>query len=105
MGTAYFVYRPRTISELRKPHLLNQERKYEVVAEKALSTIEYENFITDMLADRQFIEDAAPKCSSGDVMKCLLVRRRGEADGILVVANYPQAPVFVQWAAYISAKQ
>ena len=102
MRTAYFVYKPRTIDELKIPHLASQEKKYEVVAEKLLSKIDYENFITDMLADRQFIEESAPKCRNADVMKCLLVRGRGEEGGILVVANFPQAPVFVQWAAYIS---
>lgn len=66
MDTAYFVKHPRTIYDLQKPHLLNQERPYQIVSRVTLAAIDYENFITDMVADRQYIEDASPLCAAGD---------------------------------------
>ena len=55
MKTAYFIKYPRVIDDLKKPHLINQERPYEIVEQLVLAEIDYENFITDMRADRQFI--------------------------------------------------
>ena len=40
-----------------RPHPIEKERPYRIVTEIQLPAIDYENFITDMLADRQFIED------------------------------------------------
>ena len=99
MKTAYFIKYPRVIDDLKKPHLINQERPYEIVEQLVLAEIDYENFITDMRADRQFIEDAAEFCAEGDVIKCLYVRRRNKADGILVV---PENKSYVKWAAYLT---
>ena len=62
-----------------------------------LAKIDYENFITDMLADRQFIEDHAALCAKGEVWRCILVQQRGHADGVLVM---PEDGCFVGWAAY-----
>lgn len=101
MNRAYFVKRPRTIEDLCKPHLMNNERPYEVVKEITLAAIDYENFITDMEADRQFMEDNAALCAGGEPMKCLLVRQRGKRDCILVV---PEDESFVKWAAYVPAE-
>ena len=94
---AYFEESPRTIRDLMQPHLIEQERPFEIIQTVELSRIDYENFITDMKADRQFIEDHAFLCSRGEVWKCILVRRRGGASGILVM---PRAGCFVGWAAY-----
>ena len=85
MNKAYFVKCPRVIEDLRKPHLIGDERTYEIVKEITLAAIDYENFITDMRADRQFLEENAGLCSEGKPMKCLLVRRRGKRGGVLVV--------------------
>ena len=57
--TAYFYFRPRTVRDLRRPHLLESETEYEIVKTITLSGIDYENFSEDLLADRQFIEDNA----------------------------------------------
>ena len=54
-GNAYFVREPYYISELMRPHLIERERPYEIVATVTLAKIDYENFTTDMLADRQFM--------------------------------------------------
>ena len=96
-GYAYFVERPRRIDDLMVPHLIEQERPYRIVTEIQLPAIDYENFITDMLADRQFIEDHGLRCKKGEIWDCLLVRRRGQPDGVLVM---PEAECFIGWAAY-----
>ena len=51
-GYAYFVERPRRIEDLTVPHLVEKERPFRIVTEVQLPAIDYENFITDMLADR-----------------------------------------------------
>ena len=96
-GYAYFVERPRGIEDLMAPHLIERERPYRSVTEIQLPTIGYENFITDILADRQFIEDHGRRCKKGEVWDCLLIRRRGQSNGVLVM---PKEGCFVGWAAY-----
>ena len=93
---AFFVERPHTIEDLMQPHLLAHERKYRIVKTIELGKIDYENFVTDMLADRQFIEDNAGLCSRGEVWQCLLIRQRRCSDGILVM---PEGGCYVGWAA------
>ncbi len=78
-------------------HLTDAERPYRVVAEVVLSAMDYENFVTDMMVDRQFIEDFGQACRRGDIWDCLFVHRRGRADGVLVI---PEDGCFVGWAAY-----
>ena len=94
---AYFVERPRVIEDLIQPHLFEQEREYRIVKTIELGKMDYENFITDMLADRQFIEDNAGLCSQGEVWQCLLIRQRECCDGILAM---PEGGCYVGWAAY-----
>ena len=96
-GNAYFVRSPRRIEDLQELHLVEKERPFEIVKTVKLVKIDYENFITDMLADRQFIENHAVLCSKGAVWRCLLVQQRGHTDGVLVM---PEAGCFVGWAAY-----
>ena len=96
-GYAYFVERPRRIDDLLLPHLVEAERPYRIVGKVQLSAIDCKNFITDMLADRQFIENHGRRCKKGEVWDCLLVRRRGQPDGVLVM---PEAECFVGWAAF-----
>ena len=93
---AFFVERPRTIGDLMQPHLYKHEREYQIVKTIELGKIDYENFITDMLVDRQFIEDSAALCSQGGVWKCLLIRQHGCSDGILVM---PEGGCYVGGAA------
>ena len=99
-GMAYFVKAPHRIEDLRAPHLVDEERAYMVVKQVKLAKIDYENFITDMLADRQFIEDNAELCGKGGVWRCLLVQKRGRRDGILVL---PEDGCFVGYAAYLAS--
>lgn len=87
-GYAYFVERPRTIDDLRQPHPIETERKFEVVKEIALAGMDYTNFITDMVADRQFLEDNAKLCSKdAEIIQCLLIKHKRKGEGILVVPN------------------
>ena len=84
-GIAFFIERPRRIDELICPQ--NQERQeYEVVKTIRLAKIDYDNFVTDMAADRQFLEDNAALCGfRGNVVRCLRVIGRGNGMRILVV--------------------
>jgi len=85
MNHAYFVFFPRRLSDLRRPHALGEERPYEITARVTLSGFDFENFTEDLLADRAFLEKHAPLCGTGNVFRCLLVTRRGGRDGVLVV--------------------
>ena len=98
-GFAYFVERPRRLEDLLRPHLIEWERPYRIVTAVQLPEIGFENFVTDMLADRKFIEDYGKRCKVGDVWACLLVQQRGHTDGVLVL---PEQGCFVSWAAYVS---
>ena len=98
MDTAYFVQRPETVFDLIRPHPLELERPYEITKTVALSAMAYENFATDMLAERLFLVDSSPlHDGSGAVWRCLLVKRRGGRSGILVL---PEHGGHVGWAAY-----
>ena len=96
-GYAFFVESPRIIENLLAPHPIEQETQYEIVKTVKLAKIDYENFITDMIADRQFIEDNASLCSRGEIWHCILVQQRGCTDGVLVVSA---DGCYVGWAAY-----
>ena len=96
-GYAYFVERPRRIEDLMVPHLVEKEQPYRIVTSVQLTAIDYENFITDMLADRQFLSDYGKRCKKGEIWECLFVCRRGQAHGVLVM---PEGGCFVGWAAY-----
>ena len=98
---AYFVRTPRTVRDLRRSHLPEQERDCEIAKTIVLSHIAYENFEEDLTVKRQFIEDNASRCSEGEVWKCLFVHERGHSDGILVM---PEEAAFVKWAAYWEAR-
>ena len=97
-GSACFVQHPRTIGDLMRTHLIAHEQQYEIIKSVVLGKMDYENFITDILPDRQFIEDSAALCSQGEVWKCLLIRQRGCSDRVLVM---PENGCFVGWAARI----
>ncbi len=97
-GQAYFVNNPRRIEDLIIPHDVNAEQEYEIAATVNLGAMDYQNFITDMRADRQFIEDYYKHCcGAGDKLKCLLVRRHGKRDGVLIV---PKDRCYIKCAAY-----
>lgn len=102
MHTADFVKYPRNMEQLRQPHDIRTQKTYEIVKTITLAPIDYENFVTDLLADRQFLEDNAHLCAEGDPMRCLFVCRGNCACGILVVPDATNAPDHVKYAAYLS---
>jgi len=97
-GTAYFVREPRVVEDLMRPHLLTDETPYEVVKNVTLGAMDYENFTTDLVADRPFIEENAALCGRGEAWRVLLVQRRGCTGGVLVL---PEDKAYVGWAAYL----
>lgn len=100
-GYAFFVRRPRRIEELICPHPLEAEREYAIVKAVTLKKIDFENFITDMLADRSFLRENAALCSSGAVIRCIRITCKGVPEAILAV---PDA-AWVELAAVVSASQ
>ena len=95
-GTAYFARRPRRADELMQPHLLEEEREYRVVQTVLLPDMDYDNFVTDLLADREFLEPFAGLCSRGEVWDCLRVALEDGTESILVM---PEDGCYVGWAA------
>lgn len=100
MGRAYFVQHPSRVEDLRRPHLLTDRASYTVVKIVTLPRIDYENFITDMTVEREFLEKSARLCRPrrNGPFRGILVRQRGQSDGVVVL---PDPAGFVLWAAYI----
>ena len=96
-GRAWFVRRPRDLEALRVLHPLDGERSFRVAAELFLEELDFQNFITDLAADRPFLERYAPLCACGEEPLCLLVRCAGDRNGILAV---PDQDGFAEWAAW-----
>ena len=100
-GRAWFVRRPRDLEALRALHPLDGERPYRVAAELFLEEMDFRNFLTDLYADRDFLERYAFLCAAGDEPVCLLVRCEGDRNGILTV---PGKDGFIEWAAWTAAE-
>ena len=96
-NSALFLHFPRRVSDLRRPHLIDWEQPYTIVHRVFLTAIDYENFISDMTVQRDYLREAEALCTAGPVVRCILVRRKGRRDGILVV---PERDGGVAWAAY-----
>lgn len=94
---AYFVIHPRNVEEVKNP-VASVLLSYRVVRKISLSRIEFQNFYTDFLVDRFFIENNAVLCIHQIPMDCILVVCRGYSWGILVV---PENGGFVGMAALI----
>lgn len=98
--TAYFVKLPFRLEDLKRPHLISDEKSYVVEKTITLAVIDYENFVTDMTVERWFIEENRSQCrvDANGLWHCLLVRRRSSLDGVLVMSDGRDYPL---WAAYI----
>ena len=88
---------PRRIEDLRCPHILEKEKPYKICARVKLGTLDYENFLNDMLADRKFIEDNFSACAAAPE-GCILVQQAGSDDGVLLI---PEHGSYVKMAAYL----
>ena len=83
--TAYFIRRPRRIEELRAEEN-GQRHPYRIVSSLRLGGMDYENFVTDLLADRAFLENV-PGCGEvGPLVRFLCVTCRGR-DSVLVLPD------------------
>ena len=101
--TAYFVRRPSNIYDLRRPHLMSDERPYAIEKHIRLPVVDYVNFITDLQADRPFIEENRHLCRIDEkgLWRCLLVTQQENslAGGVLVMSEgevYPKYCAFVR---------
>ena len=91
---AYFVFRPRIVADLSLKKTGGKWLEYRIVKTICLTGIDYENFATDLLADRQFIEDHFTLCTEpGD---CLLFTGKRREPELLVI---PWHKCFVRYAA------
>ncbi len=81
--TAYFLRRPRRIEELRD-FGIGMLRPYRIVSTVCLGGMDYENFVTDLLADRAFLEDVPGCGEDGKVLCCLRVSCPGREDILIV---------------------
>lgn len=97
-GTAFFVDDPRSWEDLLRPHLIEQEKPFEIARTITLKCIDFENFITDMLVSRDYLEDPDGRCSRAQVWRCFFVHQRGHTEGVLVV---PDREGFADWAAWL----
>ena len=69
---AHFVSRPRNVDEVKNP-AMSVLLPYRVVRTVSLSRIDFQNFSTDILVDRDFIENSASLCSGKIPQDCILV--------------------------------
>lgn len=97
--TAYFVRNAHRLEDLQSIHLLDAEKPYEIIKTVQLSKIDYENFSTDLLADRAFLDGFSESKQSEAALLCIFVHQQGKKDGILAV---PTADGHVGLAAYIN---
>lgn len=86
---AFFVEHPHKIDELMKPHDVKDEKQFEVVKQIVLSHMDYENFVTDMLVQRDYLEENAALCvDGGEYVRCLLITGSGYETGVLVIPDH-----------------
>lgn len=94
---AFFVIRPREINDLFTPHPVEREQDFYVKKRIVLKPYEYENFITDLLVERDYINKSDISCTNrGDILECLLVTKPNTDEGVLVV---PDDNGFIKLAA------
>lgn len=93
---APFVMHPRTIGDLLQP--IAEEHHFKIAEVVVLQALDYENFITDMLADRPFLNSNLFGLIDGDTWYCVFVMQSGSRDGVLVLPEGDH----VEYAAYLS---
>ena len=84
--TATWVSTPARLEDILQPDN-GENRQYAVTKAIRLAWDDYENFVTDFLVKRDFIEENAGLCKVDEhgVWHCLLVLHRGHTDGVLVM--------------------
>ena len=104
MSSAYFVKHPKTYKDLQVPCKCGTMMAYQIIKTILLSSLDYENFIFGLDADRQYIEDNAFLYEDATVIKCLLIKEATRTDGILVVPE-PEKPYPILMAAIFSCDE
>ena len=93
---APFVKHPRTIGDLLSP--IAEKHRFKIAEVVVLQAIDYENFITDMLADRPFLNSSLFGRVEGEIWYCIFVTQSGAKDGVLVLPKGDH----VNYAAYLA---
>jgi hypothetical protein len=86
---ALFTKLPRVFGEIANLTAVKNLKPIKIEKTIALSGDDYDNFITDMTVERQFLKNNSYLCRIDDegIWHCLLVVRQGHHQGILVMAN------------------
>ena len=96
-GSAFFVFSPRNADEFNQPFPLDRIQPYRIIGRVALNGMDYENFATDMLVEREYLEPFEELCRTGAVYECVLVCQQGNnKTGILVI---PDSGGYIKCAA------
>ena len=96
-GGAFFVFSPRNADDFNQPFPLDKIQPYRIIGCIALNGMDYENFVTDMLVEREYLEPFEELCRTGAVYECVLVCRQGNnRTGILVI---PDSGGYIKCAA------
>lgn len=97
-GYAFFVSRASHVEKLKGLHLLKKEVPFIVEKNITLRKEDYENFVSDLGVERQFIDENKGLCRiEKGIYHSIFVRCWGKKDGILVMSNRTDRPLF---AAY-----
>lgn len=101
--TALFLSAISTIDDLINPRKTKERKPYVIEETITLKSIDYQNFITDLYADRDFFDGKESLCriDSDGVWHCLLVQQKGKKDGILVMCEEDED---VKKMAYLQAE-
>ena len=96
-----FVQSPRTIQDLKNADKAENKWVYSVKKIIILTETDYENFITDLTVDRDFIREYSPLCNPEKYpLDCLFISHKKGGDGVLVA---PRKGAYVGYAAYFPA--
>lgn len=88
MKTAFFTEYPKRAEELTRPRPVEEAAPYEIAGTVSLGKLDYDNFASDMLVSREFLELGASGCGVGGdgTLHCLLVQCAGRP-GLLIVPD------------------
>ncbi len=91
---ANFIKNPSTINDLLHICLTKQLKKYSISKSIEIPQIDYDNFITDLCVDREYIEKNKSLCYIKNLTyHCLYIHPTNSNVGILVMCdnkNYPK---------------
>ena len=93
-GAAGFLAHPRTLDEVLANN--SKLRPYTIVKTISLGKIDYENFVSDLLVSRDFLEGNAFLCREPG--NCLYIKQRKSHSGLLII---PDQSGYVESAAWI----